>query len=115
MMVSNFPIYLIEILDDFVNITLLVGVMHSFALDFKDVPGSHNGERIANQVIYVIKKYHLEGKVIGIVVDNAKVNDVAIKKISQALNLDEDTFPTDKEIHFRCFAHILNICCQGKI
>jgi hypothetical protein len=88
--------------------------MHSFALDFKDVPESHSGEHIANHVFNVIKKYHLEKKVIGIVVDNAKVNNVAIKKISQALNLNENTFPSEKEIHFRCFAHILNICCQGK-
>ena len=62
----------------------------------------------------IVDFYGLYGKINGIVVDNAKANDVAIKEIAKALGLNDRTYPTAKEVHFRCFAHILNIACQGK-
>ena len=58
--------------------------------------------------------YGLKGKVIGIVVDNSKANDIAIKDIANFMNLNATTFPTPEELHFRCFGHILNIASQGK-
>ena len=92
----------------------LGGVMNTVALDFVNFEGSHSGENIAKYVKDIIKKYGLYGKIIGLVADNAKANDVAMKEIAQALKLDSKTYPTSEEVHFRCFAHILNICCQGK-
>ena len=88
--------------------------MHSVGLDFVDVAGSHSGENIASHVKKIVDKYCLYGKIIGLVVDNAKANDIAIEKIAEALNLDDKSFPTVSEAHFRCFAHILHIACQGK-
>ena len=91
-----------------------MGVIQSVALDFIEMAGSHSGDAIATHAKDVINKYHLYGKVIGLVADNAKSNDVAIKEIAKFLKLDNRTYPTTEEVQFRCFAHILNLCCQGK-
>jgi len=91
-----------------------VGVMNTVALDFVDFAESHSGVNIARYVEEIIMKYHLYGKIIGLVADNASANNVAMKEIAGFLKLDNTTYPTAKEVHFRCFAHILNICCQGK-
>jgi len=88
--------------------------MHSTGLGFVDAAGSHSGSNIATHVKRLVEKYGLSGKIIGLVVDNARANDVAIKDIALALSLDDRTYPTKQEVHLRCFAHILNIACQGK-
>jgi len=92
----------------------LGGVMHSTGLGFVDAAGSHSGNNIATLVKRLVGKYGLSGKIIGLVVDNARANDVAVKDIAVALNLDARTYPTAQEVHLRCFAHILNIACQGR-
>ena len=89
-------------------------MIHSVVLDFIHVSGSHTGKRIAFIVNNIIEKYHLHGKIVGLVVDNARANDVAVDEVAKALGLSSETYPTSEEVHFRCFAHILNICCQGK-
>ena len=88
--------------------------MNTVALGFVDFAGSHSGVNIARYVREIILKYHLYGKIIGLVADNASANNVAMKEIADFLKLDDTTYPTANEVHFWCFAHILNICCQGK-
>jgi len=90
------------------------GVIHGVLLDFILVSGSHSGKRIAFIVDNIIKKYHLHGKIVGLVVDNARANDIAVNEIAKGLGMNNETYPTLEEVHFRCFAHILNISCQGK-
>jgi hypothetical protein len=96
------------------DLLLLGGAIQSVALEFADVSGSNTGQHIAQKVKNIITTYGLNGKVIGIVVDNSKANDVALKEIAEGMNLNDKTFPTPEELHFRCFGHILNIGCQGK-
>jgi hypothetical protein len=88
--------------------------LHGVALDFVEFEGRHTGVQIASQVNSVIDAFGLKKKVIGIVVDNATANDVAMKSIAETV-LQEDgaNFPTAKEFHFRCFGHILNLGCKG--
>ena len=89
--------------------------LHGVGLDFVEFEGHHTGENIAEKVKNVINDFGLNGKVIGIVVDNASANDIAIKKIAESvLKQDGVSFPTADEFHFRCFGHILNIGCKGK-
>lgn len=88
--------------------------MHSVLLDYVDVPGKHTGQHIATYVQAIIDRYGLQKKIIGIVTDNAKANDVAIQELIRAMKLDDTTYPSAEDVHIRCFGHILNICCQGK-
>ena len=83
-------------------------------LDFVEFKAPHKGEEISNVLSKIIQTYHLKGKVVGIVVDNASANNVAMQNIATTLNLNESTYPTPKEVHFRCFAHILNLACKGQ-
>ena len=88
--------------------------MHGVGIEFADFPSPHSGQNIAEKVIKTIDQYELRGRVIGIVLDNAKANDNAMEIIAAYLKLDEDTFPTPEEIHIRCFGHALNLTCKGK-
>ena len=89
--------------------------MHGLGLDFVEFQDNHTGQKIAEKVKDIIHDFWLDGKVIGIVVDNAKANDVAIQSIANVLKLDDNTFPNQTELHFRCFGHILNLGCKGEV
>jgi len=88
--------------------------MQSASLEFTKVKGSHSGIQIANQVMETIQKYDLFDRIIGIVTDNASANDVAVGIIAKTLNLNENTYPKPEELHYHCFAHVLNLACQGE-
>jgi hypothetical protein len=87
--------------------------MCGVTLDFKLLEDNHSGRQIATMVRTVINTYGLREKIIGCVVDNASANDVAVRRIAAALQLNETTFPTPEELHYRCFGHIMNLACQG--
>jgi hypothetical protein len=91
------------------------GAMNGAGIQFIEFSESPTGDHIAEKVLDTIQYFHLWGRIIGIVVDNAAVNDVAICKISAKLNLNENSYPTEKELHLRCFGHIMNLGCKGKI
>lgn len=95
------------------NLPYIDGVLHGINLEFVEFPVSHTGKNIAKEVIKVLKTYQLENKVIGIVADNASNNDIAIKEITELLELADNTFPGKNEFHFRCFGHIMNLACKG--
>jgi hypothetical protein len=88
--------------------------MHGIALDFAEFSGHHSGLEIARKVKDVVNEFGLHGRILGIVVDNAKANDVAIQDIAAILGLDNTTYPTPSELHFRCFGHMMNLGCKGK-
>lgn len=89
--------------------------MCGVVLDFLEFQGHHTGQDIAKKVIKVIKDFGLHEKVIAIVVDNASANDIAVVEIATFLG-DCSSFPImPEELHFRCFGHILNIGCKGKV
>jgi len=78
---------------------ILDGVLYGVNLEFVQIPGEHTGLIIADEVISILKTYGLEKKIIGVVVDNARSNDVGIMGIAEELNLYDKTFPTPDELH----------------
>ena len=88
--------------------------MIGIGLDFVEFERQHTGVEIAHRVKTIINEYKLDQKILAIVVDNAKSNDVAIKEIATIFNLDQDTFPTPEELHIRCFGHTMNLACKGE-
>jgi hypothetical protein len=84
-------------------------------LEFVEFKGKHSGQNIEDELKEVICNYGLEGKIIGIVADNAKANDVAIGGMASFLELDSHTFPRPEELHFRCFGHVMNLGCKGEL
>ena len=88
--------------------------MHGVGIEFADFPAPHSGENIAEKVMNTIDEYGLHGKVIAIVLDNAKANDTAMGILAVYLNLNQSTFPTKDDFHIRCFGHALNLACKGK-
>jgi hypothetical protein len=88
--------------------------MNGTAIEFLEFPERQTGEQIAQNVWETIQKYNLNGKIVGIVVDNCSANDVALGIIAKKLKLNANTFPTPEELHYRCFGHIMNIGCKGK-
>jgi len=89
------------------------GHMHGSIIEFIEFNEEHTGRNIADKVTTVIDQYGLHGKIIAIVLDNAKANDKAIAYISNHLNLNESTYPTPHELHVRCFGHALNLASKG--
>ena len=90
-------------------ISFLDGKMHSAGIEFADFPTAHSAENISDEVINTIDEYELQGRIIGIVIDNAKANDNAMDVIALYLGLNKKTFPTPQELHIRCFGHALNL------
>ena len=56
----------------------------------------------------MLQQFGLKDKLIGLTTDNATNNDVFIKKMKEKAILGKD-------MHFRCFAHILNLSVQALI
>jgi hypothetical protein len=90
------------------------GKVHGVGLDFVEFSSHHTGKNIAKAFMGVVDQYRLRNKIVGIVMDNASSNDIAIKEIAVKLGLDNTTFPTADELHFRCFGHVMNLGCKGE-
>ncbi|CAI5481561.1 unnamed protein product [Closterium sp. Yama58-4] len=78
-------------------------------LDFGEMSAGHTGADIAKRFEEVVTAWNLVGRCHGITTDNASNNDSAVRELS-----DDDTrFPLiDKDMWFRCMAHVLNLAVQ---
>jgi hypothetical protein len=89
------------------------GTFYAVNLDFCELVGRHTGEMISNRLLEVLKDYGIEKQVLTITGDNASNNDSGMEKFATLLHLGKTTYPKDDEVQIRCFAHVLNLCCQG--
>ncbi|CAB4421281.1 unnamed protein product [Rhizophagus irregularis] len=80
--------------------------LRNVLVDFIQIFGKHTGENIKNTFMTGISKLSLQNKIMGITTDNAANNLTFI----DALAKDNSFF--QKENHFRCFAHVINLCVQ---
>ncbi|CAB4446773.1 unnamed protein product [Rhizophagus irregularis] len=80
--------------------------LRNVLVDFIQIFGKHMGENIKNTFMTGISKLSLQNKIMGITTDNAANNLTFI----DALAKDNSFF--QKENHFRCFAHVINLCVQ---
>lgn len=86
--------------------------LHCVTLDFEPLKGSHTGERLADAFYAVVQdKYNITvGKMHGgITLDNASNNDKFIELYGEKTGFDHDM------LHFRCFAHVLNLAVQAAL
>lgn len=78
--------------------------LHSILLDFVPAHGQHIGSSIAKLFFNALQFYDLTNFVQGITTDNTNSNFTFINELQ---NFIPDMNP--KNIHFVCFAHILNL------
>jgi len=105
--------------------------LESLELDFVELQ-SHTGKQIAKQFTACLKKFGLESKISGITVDNASNNNTFICSLESSTtewegNCDcegsycnvcfsgELTTVIPIELHFHCFAHVLNLAVQESL
>lgn len=78
--------------------------LHSILLDFVAADGQHTGNAIAKLFFQILQFYDVTRCVQGITTDNTNSNFTFIRELKKFI-CDIDT----KNIHFVCFAHILNL------
>jgi hypothetical protein len=87
--------------------------MKNFLLDFDLIHFPRDGQQICNKIKEILSEFNFETRFIAITTDNAKNNVKGIRLLQTSLaesqNLIFDNF------HFRCFAHILNLCVRNGI
>lgn len=80
---------------------------HKIVLGLPEMNDRHTGENVAEAVLDVIRDYGIEEKIGYFTVDNATVNDAALKVIGWKLG-----FPWE-ERRVRCFGHIINLVVRA--
>ncbi|XP_039062899.1 zinc finger BED domain-containing protein RICESLEEPER 2-like [Hibiscus syriacus] len=83
--------------------------LHKRILSFVDVPPPYSRIYIYDSLFKCLKEWNIETKVVTLTVDNAKTNDVVVRKLMENLNLQKKLDVGGKLFHVRCCAHILNL------
>ncbi|GES82328.1 zinc finger BED domain-containing protein RICESLEEPER 2-like [Rhizophagus clarus] len=83
--------------------------LNNVLVDFIQIFGKHMGENIKNAFMLGINKLSIQNKIMGITTDNASNNLTFV----DALAKENNSFQKDN--HFRCFAHVINLCVQDAL
>ncbi|XP_073300079.1 zinc finger BED domain-containing protein RICESLEEPER 2-like isoform X3 [Primulina huaijiensis] len=82
-------------------------------LSFANIPSPRCGPQISDTVIKCAREWGLENKVYTVSVDNASVNDAAIKYMKEDFSrIKNNIVCGGKLFHVRCCAHIFNLIAQ---
>lgn len=81
-------------------------------LDFKYVPGHHDGERLGDEVIEILEEYQIINKLFCITTDNAGNNRKMMMRISRYLKDEHSIKWNPKEHHIACLNHVINLAVQ---
>ena len=73
---------------------------------FKEILDAHTGVNLAKSFNQIIQYYGIDSKICGITIDNAANNQTFIAELVPLHNFN-------KEMHFRCFGHVLNLAVQS--
>jgi hypothetical protein len=87
--------------------------MKNFLLDFDLIPFPHDGQQICNKIKEILFEFNFETKFIAITTDNAKNNVKGIRLLQTSLAESQNLIFDN--LHFRCLAHILNLCARNGI
>lgn len=90
-------------------------VLHSLVIDFVASQGSHTGKAIADLFYTVLEENGLTEKFQGITVDNAASNTTFVNQLAILINDKFKTNLNPLDIHFLCWAHVLNLAAQDFI
>jgi hypothetical protein len=80
-------------------------------IDFSLIPYPHGGQQIMEKLREIITEFKIEKKLIALTSDNASNNIKAFKILKNWLK----NYSSEEIIHFRCFAHIINLSIRGGI
>jgi len=80
-------------------------------IDFSLIPYPHGGQQIMEKLREIITEFKIEKKLIALTSDNASNNIKAFKILKNWLK----NYSSEEIIHFRCFAHIINLSIGGGI
>ncbi|GES82755.1 zinc finger BED domain-containing protein RICESLEEPER 2-like [Rhizophagus clarus] len=87
--------------------------LQNLLIDFVQIFGQHTGENIKNTFVSALQNLSIHTKVLGITTDNASNNFTFINALSDWMKENDIFF--DKNNHFRCFAHVINISVQNAL
>ncbi len=87
--------------------------MKNFLLEFDLIPFSQDGQQIYNKIKEILFEFNFETKFIALKTDNAKNNVKGIRLLQTCLAESQNLIFDN--LHFRCFAHILNLCVRNGI
>ncbi|GES72958.1 zinc finger BED domain-containing protein RICESLEEPER 2-like [Rhizophagus clarus] len=87
--------------------------LQNLLIDFVQIFGQHTGENIKNTFVSALQNLSIHTKVLGITTDNASNNLTFINALSDWMKENDIFF--DKNNHFRCFAHVINISVQNAL
>ncbi|XP_062088415.1 zinc finger BED domain-containing protein RICESLEEPER 2-like [Humulus lupulus] len=83
-------------------------------INFIQVP-SHKGDLVGKKLINCLNEWGISS-VFAVTVDNASLNDVALRKLKGHLLDKDNTIPLNGEMfHMRCSAHILNLIVTDEL
>lgn len=86
---------------------------HSFILDLVAAKGKHTGKHVTELFLNTLKYYGIQDKIQGITLDNAAANTTFIQELHLLLKKENLNVNVNHEdLHFRCFAHIINLAVQ---
>jgi hypothetical protein len=78
-------------------------------LEFKHVPGSHTGERLAAEMFAIIEQYGITEKLFCITTDNASNNGKMMRILSHILKDKKGIDWDPKTHHIACLNHVINL------
>ncbi|KZV44901.1 zinc finger BED domain-containing protein RICESLEEPER 1-like [Dorcoceras hygrometricum] len=82
-------------------------------LSFFNIPPPRGGPQISDAILKCARDWEIENKIFTVSVDNASVNDVAIRNLlNDLLRIKNNIVCGGKLFHVRCCAHILNLIAQ---
>lgn len=88
------------------------GCPRNLLLDFVRFPTPHNGQKSVNILFEMLSHRNLLGKVKDVTTNNASDMVSAIERLSDLLNIDNNSSGTVNDLHIRCLAHILNLAVK---
>ncbi|KZV21924.1 zinc finger BED domain-containing protein RICESLEEPER 1-like [Dorcoceras hygrometricum] len=87
--------------------------LHKRVLSFFNIPPPRGGPQISDAILKCARDWEIENKIFTVSVDNASVNDVAIRNLlNDLLRIKNNIVCGGKLFHVRCCAHILNLITQ---
>jgi hypothetical protein len=78
-------------------------------LGFEPLSGKHSGVNLAEVLLKLLQKHHIEKRVLTITTDNASNNSTLIESIQDSLQLLESSSDSTI-IRIPCMAHVIQLC-----
>jgi hypothetical protein len=78
-------------------------------LEFKYLPGHHDGPVLANAVFEALEKFDITAKLFCITTDNAGNNSTMMRELSKRLEDEKGIVWDAEQHHIACLSHVINL------